>query len=108
MTALAIAWAIIGTVTFLGILLEYMERRNDRSKSPLSRQDVWFIPVGLAMLIFGWPIGHWKSGTRETAPREWVINANVGEVLSETASDVDAAIEQIEVWLGPQDGEVKP
>lgn len=58
MTALAIAWAIIGTVTFLGILLEYMPDRKAYYGSPLCRQDAWGIPAGLALLILAWPVAH--------------------------------------------------
>lgn len=64
MIELAIAWVIIGTITFLGILMQYMEGRRGRFGSPLSWQDVWFIPVGLALLIFGWPIAYWKRRGR--------------------------------------------
>lgn len=68
MIALAIAWAIIGTATFLGMLLEYVEDRLKRYGSPFCSRDAWGVPAGWALLALLWPVALVNSARMSDAP----------------------------------------
>lgn len=74
MIALAIAWAVIGAITFAGILLEYIEDRLRIDCPCLSAQDALGIPASLAILLLAWPAAFLMEWYRERQPEVFFWN----------------------------------
>src|SRR5690554_5487290 len=94
MTALAIAWWIIGAVTFLGFVLEAIFMAGSR----FSRSDIWALPLlfvcCLAAGALLYPL--WQVMQRRNEAVTWTIEPHQISSLNDVGEAYTAVSDRIE------------